>query len=79
MKTFVLVGGTWIGGWCWQGVACRLRARGHDVYPVALTELGERVHRARTLPARDARRRRPAGRRPVRPGPGGLGSTTFQV
>lgn len=46
-KTFVLVSGAWLGGWCWQGVARRLRARGHDVYPVTLTGLGERVHLAR--------------------------------
>jgi RimJ/RimL family protein N-acetyltransferase/pimeloyl-ACP methyl ester carboxylesterase len=47
MKTFVLVGGAWLGGWCWQGVARRLRARGHDVHPVTLTGLGDRVHLAR--------------------------------
>ncbi len=47
MKTFVLVGGAWLGGWCWQGVANRLRARGHEIYPVTLTGLGERMHLAR--------------------------------
>ena len=37
----------WLGGWAWQDVATRLRAKGHDVYPVTLTGLGERVHLAR--------------------------------
>ena len=47
MGTYVLVGGDWIGGWAWQDVARRLRARDHAVYPVTLTGLGERVHLAR--------------------------------
>lgn len=47
MATYVLIGGAWLGGWCWQGVARRLRAEGHDVYPVTLTGLGERSHLAR--------------------------------
>jgi pimeloyl-ACP methyl ester carboxylesterase len=46
MTTYVLVGGAWLGGWCWQGVARRLREEGNDVYPVTLTGLGERVHLA---------------------------------
>src|SRR5262249_29816417 len=46
MATYVLVGGAWLGGWCWQPVARRLRERGHDAYPVTLTGLGERVHLA---------------------------------
>jgi pimeloyl-ACP methyl ester carboxylesterase len=46
MATYVLVGGGWLGGWCWQRVARRLREEGHDVYPVTLTGLGERVHLA---------------------------------
>lgn len=46
MTTYVLVGGAWLGGWCWQGVARRLRDEGHDAYPVTLTGLGERVHLA---------------------------------
>jgi pimeloyl-ACP methyl ester carboxylesterase len=46
MSVYVLVGGGWLGGWCWQGVARRLREEGHDVYPVTLTGLGERVHLA---------------------------------
>ncbi len=47
MTTYVLVGGAWLGGWCWQPVARRLRENGHDVYPVTLTGLGERAHLAR--------------------------------
>ena len=47
MATYVLVGGAWLGGWAWQKVARRLRAHGHDVYPVTLTGLGERAHLSR--------------------------------
>ena len=43
---YVLVGGAWLGGWCWQAVARRLRENGRDAYPVTLTGLGERVHLA---------------------------------
>ena len=32
MRTYVLVHGAFHGGWCWQRVADRLRARGHTVY-----------------------------------------------
>jgi pimeloyl-ACP methyl ester carboxylesterase len=46
MATYVLVGGAWLGGWCWEPVARPLRAAGHDVHPVTLTGLGERVHLA---------------------------------
>lgn len=47
MSTFVLVAGAWIGGWAWAPVAAPLRGGGHEVYPVTLTGLGERVHLAR--------------------------------
>lgn len=47
MATYVLVPGAWLGGWVWQSVARRLRARGHEVYPVTLTGVGKRVHLAR--------------------------------
>jgi pimeloyl-ACP methyl ester carboxylesterase len=47
MSIYVLVGGGWLGGWCWQRVARRLREEGHDAYPATLTGLGERVHLAR--------------------------------
>jgi pimeloyl-ACP methyl ester carboxylesterase len=46
MSAYVLVGGGWLGGWCWQRVARQLREEGHDAYPVTLTGLGERVHLA---------------------------------
>jgi pimeloyl-ACP methyl ester carboxylesterase len=46
LTTYVLVGGAWLGGWCWKPIARRLRDNGHDVYPVTLTGLGERVHLA---------------------------------
>lgn len=46
MTTYVLVAGNWLGGWAWEDVAERLKAEGHDVYPVTLTGLGDRVHLA---------------------------------
>ena len=46
MATYVLVGGAWLGGWCWKPIARHLRDQGHDAYPVTLTGLGERVHLA---------------------------------
>jgi ABC-type sugar transport system substrate-binding protein len=32
-KTFVLVHGTWHGGWCWRRVVDALESKGHKVYP----------------------------------------------
>src|SRR5215212_5546439 len=46
MAVYVLVGGGWLGSWCWQRVARRLRQEGHDAYLATLTGLGERVHLA---------------------------------
>jgi pimeloyl-ACP methyl ester carboxylesterase len=46
MSTYVLVAGAWLGGWAWQPVTRRLRERGHDVYPMTLTGLGDRAHLA---------------------------------
>jgi pimeloyl-ACP methyl ester carboxylesterase len=43
-RAFVLVHGSWHGGWCWRRVADRLERRGHKVYTPTLTGLGERVH-----------------------------------
>jgi pimeloyl-ACP methyl ester carboxylesterase len=43
-RTFVLVHGAWHGGWCWRGVADRLRAAGHRVFTPTCTGLGERAH-----------------------------------
>lgn len=44
MATFVMVHGGGHGGWCYQKVARRLRAAGHEVYTPTLTGLGERSH-----------------------------------
>lgn len=44
MATYVLIGGAWIGSWAWQAVTGELRAAGHQVYPLSLTGLAERVH-----------------------------------
>lgn len=44
--TFVLVAGSFSGGWMWDKVVPLLRAAGHDVYAVTLTGLGDRVHLA---------------------------------
>ena len=43
-RIFVLVHGSWHGGWCWRRVADRLEKRGHKVFAPTLTGLGERVH-----------------------------------
>jgi pimeloyl-ACP methyl ester carboxylesterase len=43
-RAYVLVHGAWHGGWAWQRVADRLRARGHRVFTPTLTGLGERAH-----------------------------------
>ena len=43
-KTFVLLHGAFHGGWCWERVAARLRARGHRVTTLTQTGLGERRH-----------------------------------
>ena len=47
MATFVLVHPALFGGWCWKKVTPLIRARGHDVYTLTLTGLGERAHLAR--------------------------------
>jgi pimeloyl-ACP methyl ester carboxylesterase len=46
MAIFVLVHGSFHGGWCWQRVAPLLRQSGHEVYTPTLTGLGERQHLA---------------------------------
>jgi pimeloyl-ACP methyl ester carboxylesterase len=46
MTTFVLVPGFWLGAWVWDEVGRELRAAGHEVHPVTLTGLGDRVHLA---------------------------------
>jgi pimeloyl-ACP methyl ester carboxylesterase len=44
MATFVLIHGGGHGGWCWQPVARRLRAMGHEVHAPSLAGLGDRRH-----------------------------------
>ncbi|MEU8203918.1 alpha/beta hydrolase [Streptosporangium sp. NPDC049046] len=46
MSTYVLVPGFWLGAWAWEKVTGPLREAGHDVHPVTLTGLGDRVHLA---------------------------------
>ncbi|HVE55681.1 MAG TPA: alpha/beta hydrolase [Pyrinomonadaceae bacterium] len=46
MATFVLVPGFWLGGWAWKDVTKILRERGHEVFPITLTGLGEKAHLA---------------------------------
>ena len=43
-KTYVLVHGSWGGGWQWAPVAERLRAQGHRVFTPTQTGLGEGRH-----------------------------------
>src|ERR1700727_779216 len=43
-KTFVLVHGTWHGGWCWRRVVDALESKGHQVYAPTLTGLAARSH-----------------------------------
>jgi pimeloyl-ACP methyl ester carboxylesterase len=44
LKTFVLVHGTWHGGWVWARVADRLTVMGHRVIRPTATGCGERAH-----------------------------------
>ena len=46
MTTYVLVHGAYGGAWVWRDVAGLLRLKGHEVFAVTLTGLGERVHLA---------------------------------
>ena len=41
---FVLVHGTWLGGWIWAEVLPLLYAAGHRAYAPTLTGVGERAH-----------------------------------
>ncbi|GAA2067341.1 alpha/beta hydrolase [Streptomyces albiaxialis] len=43
MATFVLVHGSWLGGWAWERVAPRLRASGHTVLCPSLALAGPGV------------------------------------
>lgn len=43
-KTYVLVPGTWHGGWVWSDVKVILEQQGHSVYTPTPTGVGERSH-----------------------------------
>ena len=47
MSTFVLLHGSYQGGWIWKPVAERLRAAGHEVYTPTLDGCGERKDQIR--------------------------------
>ena len=47
MTTFVLIHGSYQGGWIWQRVATRLRSAGHTVYAPTMDGCGERRHQLR--------------------------------
>ena len=46
MVTFVLVHGSWHGGWCWRKLTPELVKRGHAVHAPTLSGMGERFHNA---------------------------------
>jgi len=47
MANYVLIHGSFQGGWIWQRVAQRLRAQGHTVYAPTMEGCGERRHQLR--------------------------------
>ncbi|HYZ42937.1 MAG TPA: alpha/beta hydrolase family protein [Stellaceae bacterium] len=47
MTTFVLIHGSYQGGWIWQRVASRLHSAGHTVYSPTLDGCAERKHSLR--------------------------------
>jgi len=47
MASFVLIHGSYQGGWIWQRVAGRLRSQGHTVYAPSLDGCAERKHQVR--------------------------------
>jgi pimeloyl-ACP methyl ester carboxylesterase len=47
MTTYVLVHGSYQGGWIWQRVATRLRAAGHTVFAPTMDGCAERRHQLR--------------------------------
>lgn len=46
MATFVLVHGSWLGGWSWEGVRVLLEREGHRVLAPSLTGMADRHHLA---------------------------------
>ncbi len=51
VATFVLVHGSFRGGWYWQPVATHLRSAGHEVFAPSLAGMGEHAHHAPLLAA----------------------------
>jgi pimeloyl-ACP methyl ester carboxylesterase len=47
MTTFVLIHGSYQGGWIWQRVGSRLRELGHSVFSPTMEGCGERRHQLR--------------------------------
>ncbi|OGD61095.1 hypothetical protein A3K78_03485 [Candidatus Bathyarchaeota archaeon RBG_13_52_12] len=47
MRPFVLVHGSFCGGWVWKFLAPILRAKGHEVHTPTLTGLGANSHQSR--------------------------------
>src|SRR5437764_10582831 len=47
MATYVLIHGSYQGGWIWKPVATRLRAAGHQVYTPSLEGCAERKSQVR--------------------------------
>ena len=46
MATFVLVHGSWHGGWCWDRLVPELEKRGHTCYAPTLSGMGEKFPQA---------------------------------
>ena len=46
MAHFLLIHGSWHGGWCWERLLPILEARGHEVWAPTLADLGERAGEA---------------------------------
>ena len=46
MYNYVLIPGAWLGGWAWDKVDHILERSDHNVFPITLTGMGERVHLA---------------------------------
>ena len=58
MTTFVLIHGSYQGGWIWRRVAGRLRTAGHAVYGPTLAGCAERKHQVRGITTGPRRRNR---------------------
>lgn len=47
MATYVFVPGAWLGSWVWKKIVPELESKGHKVYTLTLTGMGDRSHLAR--------------------------------